>query len=175
MIRRYLKAARKAKALLILDIQPGRSDFFTEAKRLRKWLREPDVGLALDPEWRMGPGEVPGQVIGCVDAARGQRHAAWLDQLVQRDNLPQKLLLIHQFTDDMIPRVPSSRSARAGATCSTSTASAPGRKVAKYKEFAEQATGLPARLQALLQGGHGDDVAAEVMRLTPRPDVVVYE
>src|SRR5204862_1018884 len=38
VIRRYLKAARKAKALLILDIQPGRSDFFTETKRLRKWL-----------------------------------------------------------------------------------------------------------------------------------------
>ena len=56
MIRRYLKAARKAKALLMLDIQPGRSDFFTETTRLRKWLKEPDVGLALDPEWRMGPG-----------------------------------------------------------------------------------------------------------------------
>src|SRR3954469_460799 len=63
VIRRYLKAARKAKALLILDIQPGRSDFFTEAKRLRKYLKHPDVGLALDPEWRMGPGEVPGTVI----------------------------------------------------------------------------------------------------------------
>ncbi len=59
MIRRYLKAARKAKALLILDIQPGRSDFFTETKRLRKWLKEPDVGLALDPEWRMGPARSP--------------------------------------------------------------------------------------------------------------------
>ena len=41
VIRRYLKAARKAKALLILDIQPGRSDFFTETKRLRKWLKDP--------------------------------------------------------------------------------------------------------------------------------------
>ena len=74
VIRRYLKAARKAKALLILDIQPGRSDFFTETKRLRKWLKEPDVGLALDPEWRMGPGQVPGQVIGQRRLARGQRH-----------------------------------------------------------------------------------------------------
>ena len=37
-------------------------------KRLEKWLREPDVGLALDPEWRMAPGQVPGDVIGRVDA-----------------------------------------------------------------------------------------------------------
>jgi hypothetical protein len=34
VIRRYLRAARRAKALLLLDIQPGRSDFFTEATRL---------------------------------------------------------------------------------------------------------------------------------------------
>ena len=75
VIRRYLKAARKAKALLILDIQPGRSDFFTETKRLRKWLKEPDVGLALDPEWRMAPGQVPGKVIGRSAPARSTRPA----------------------------------------------------------------------------------------------------
>ena len=80
--RRYLQAARKAKALLVLDIQPGRSDFFTEATRLRKWLKEPDVGLALDPEWRMGPGQVPGQVIGRVDAREVNATTAWLSQLV---------------------------------------------------------------------------------------------
>ena len=74
VIRRYLRAARQAKALLLLDIQPGRSDFFTETTRLEKWLKEPDVGLALDPEWRVVDGQVPGQVIGHVDAARGQRH-----------------------------------------------------------------------------------------------------
>ena len=73
VIDRYLRAARKAKALLVLDIQPGRSDFYTEARRLERWLAEPDVGLALDPEWRMGPGQIPGQVIGSVAGARGQR------------------------------------------------------------------------------------------------------
>ena len=102
VIRRYLRAARRAKALLVLDVQPGRSDFFTEVTRLRRWLKEPDVGLALDPEWRMGPGEVPGQVIGSVEAREVNAVTAWLSQLVVRDKLPQKLLLIHQFTDDMV-------------------------------------------------------------------------
>ena len=102
VIERYLRAARKAKALLVLDIQPGRSDFFTEATRLERWLREPDVGLALDPEWRMGPDEVPGNVIGSVDAREVNAVSEWLSQLVVRNNLPQKLFLIHQFTDDMV-------------------------------------------------------------------------
>ena len=51
VINRYLAAARRAKALLVLDIQPGHADFLTETRRLDRWLREPDVGLALDPEW----------------------------------------------------------------------------------------------------------------------------
>ena len=102
VINRYLRAARRAKALLILDIQPGRSDFYTETVRLRKWLKEPDVGLALDPEWRMGPDEVPGKVIGSVEAREVNATSAWLAQLVKQHDLPEKLFLIHQFTDDMV-------------------------------------------------------------------------
>ena len=52
-INTYLAAARKAKALLVLDIQPGRGDFLSEAQRLEPWLLQPDVGLALDPEWHV--------------------------------------------------------------------------------------------------------------------------
>ncbi len=53
VIRRYLAAARRHRALLLLNIQPGRQDFLTVVKRLRPWLEQPDVGLALDPESRL--------------------------------------------------------------------------------------------------------------------------
>jgi hypothetical protein len=102
VIRRYLRAARRHNMLLVLDIQPGRSDFFTEATRLERWLREPDVGLALDPEWRVTELEVPGQVIGQVDAREVNATSAWLAQLVAHHDLPQKLFVVHQFTDDMV-------------------------------------------------------------------------
>jgi hypothetical protein len=88
VIRLYLEAARRAKALLVLDIQPGRSDFFTEVVRLQKWLEQPDVGLALDPEWRIGPDEIPGKVIGSVGAREVNAVSAWLSDLVVRDKLP---------------------------------------------------------------------------------------
>jgi len=97
VIGRYLKAARRAKALLLLDIQPGASDFFTEATRLARWLREPDVGLALDPEWRVAPGQVPGQVIGRVDSREVNAVTAWLAKLTQERDLPEKLVVIHQI------------------------------------------------------------------------------
>jgi hypothetical protein len=102
VIRRYLRAARKAKALLLLDVQPGRSNFPKEVARLRKWLKEPDVGLALYPEWRVQSGQVPGQVIGSVNAAEVDAVSAELQRIVDRHDLPEKLFVLHQFTQDMI-------------------------------------------------------------------------
>ena len=51
-------------------IEPGRGDFYAETRRLLKWLKEPDVGLALDPEWRVTEGQVPGQVIDLTTILR---------------------------------------------------------------------------------------------------------
>ena len=60
-VQKYIDAAHRHDALLLLDIQPGRSDFLTVAKRWAWALKDPYVGLALDPEWRMGKHGVPGQ------------------------------------------------------------------------------------------------------------------
>lgn len=175
VIRRYLKAARKAKALLILDIQPGQSDFFTETKRLRKWLKEPDVGLALDPEWRMKPGQTPGQVIGSVGAREVNATTAWLDQLVERHNLPQKLLLIHQFTDDMIPESELKERKGLAYVLNVDGFGTQSLKTAKYRDFASEAHGFRHGFKLFYQEDEGLMSAEAVMRLKPRPDVVVYE
>ncbi|MDA0171796.1 hypothetical protein OJ998_22030 [Solirubrobacter taibaiensis] len=175
VIRKYLKAARKAKALLILDIQPGRSDFFTETKRLRKWLKEPDVSLALDPEWRMGPDEVPGQVIGSVTAQEINVTTDWLNKLTKREKLPQKLVLIHQFTDDMVPEKEIKERSELSIVLNVDGFGTQSLKVAKYKEFTKQATGLRHGFKLFYKEDLGTMTPAAVMRLQPRPDVVVYE
>lgn len=101
-VREYLAAARRHGALVLLDIQPGRSGFLTVARRWEWALRDPRVGLALDPEWRMGPRQVPGRRIGSVGAAEVNRTAAWLSRLVERHRLPEKLFVLHQFRTSMI-------------------------------------------------------------------------
>ena len=175
VIRRYLKAARKAKALLILDVQPGRSDFFTEAKRLRKWLKEPDVSLALDPEWRMKPGEVPGQVIGSVTAQEVNVTTDWLNKLTKREKLPQKLLLIHQFTDDMVPEADLKTRSELSIVLNVDGFGSQSLKVAKYKEFTKQAHEHRHGFKLFYKEDLNTMTPAQVMRLQPRPDVVVYE
>ncbi len=101
----YVRAAHANGALLLLDIQPGRSDFKSVAQRWAWALQYPNVGLALDPEWRMKRREVPGQVIGSVTADEVNRTSAWLSRLTADHDLPEKLLVLHQFRTDMIENI----------------------------------------------------------------------
>ncbi len=56
-IRPWVDAARAAGVYVVLDLQPGRTDFLTQAKLYAELLMQPHVGLALDPEWRLQPGQ----------------------------------------------------------------------------------------------------------------------
>jgi hypothetical protein len=96
IVKAYLNAARRSKALLLLNIQPGQSDFLTEVKSFDSYLREPDVGVALDPEWAMKPKQRPGRFYGQTDGATINDVAAYLSSLVVEGNLPEKALVFHQ-------------------------------------------------------------------------------
>jgi hypothetical protein len=102
VIKRYLAAVRRIKGLLILDIQPGHSAFMDEVRALTPYLLQPDVGLALDPEWSLPVGHVPGKEIGSTDAATVNEVSAYLAKIVRARNLPQKVLIVHQFTEGMV-------------------------------------------------------------------------
>jgi putative cell wall-binding protein len=101
-IRTYLEVARRHGLYLFLDVQPGRSDFLTEVRHYEELLREPDVGLALDPEWRMHGSTRPGQEVGWVHADEVNQVVDYVAGIVREHRLPQKLLVVHQFTHDMI-------------------------------------------------------------------------
>jgi hypothetical protein len=102
-IQAWAEAAQRDGVYVVLDIQPGRTDFLTQAKEYEHVLQLPNVGLALDPEWRLKPGQVPLAQIGSVDIGEVNGVASWLSSLVVNDNLPQKLFVLHQFRLDMLP------------------------------------------------------------------------
>jgi hypothetical protein len=102
-LRQLVDAAGAAGVAVLLDLQPGRTSFLVQAQEYEELLREPHVHLALDPEWRLGPGERHLVRIGSVAAEEVQQVADWLSELVRRERLPQKVLMLHQFTGDMLP------------------------------------------------------------------------
>lgn len=101
-LRPWVDAARDAGMYVMLDLQPGRTDFLTQAKRYAELLKLPNVGLALDPEWRLKPNQVHMVQIGSVTAEEINATSAWLAELTRANNLPQKVLMLHQFRLDMI-------------------------------------------------------------------------
>lgn len=98
----WIEAAQAAGILVVIDLQPGRTDFLTQAKRYENLLREPNVGLALDPEWRLRADQVHLEQIGSVDAAEVNAVGDWLAALTRDAGLPQKMFLLHQFRLSML-------------------------------------------------------------------------
>lgn len=102
VIQPWIDIGAEEGIYVILDLQPGRSDFLSQAKLYEQELLNPHVGLALDPEWRLAPDQVHLQQIGRVDAAEVNQVAEWLATLVREHDLPQKVFLLHQFREFMI-------------------------------------------------------------------------
>ena len=98
----YIEAAEKNGVYVVLDLQPGQSDFLSQAKQYEELLKRPNVGLALDPEWRLAPGQVHLQQIGSVSAEEINETTEWLAELTAENNLPQKAVILHQFSMAMI-------------------------------------------------------------------------
>jgi hypothetical protein len=176
VIDRYLKAARKERALLLLDVQPGRANFMTEVRRLRPWLEQPDVSLALDPEWRVGPGQIPGKVIGTVSVGEVNRVTRYVRGIVRQKRLPQKLLLIHQFTPNMIPdKQRLLRPRELAVTINIDGFGDQPNKIAKYNELSRTEHGFHHGFKLFYEEDTNLMAPKQVLRLRPKPEIVVYE
>lgn len=101
-LRPLIDAAAAAGIYVVLDLQPGHTDFLTQARQYESLLELPNVGLALDPEWRLAPGQVHLRQIGSVSAAEINSVATWLADLTNERGLPQKMFVLHQFRLYMI-------------------------------------------------------------------------
>lgn len=101
-LKQWTAAARLTGVYVVLDLQPGRSSFLSQAQQFADVLEEPNVGLALDPEWRLGPNDHPLERIGSVSISEVNQTVVWLADLVEAHRLPQKLFLLHQFRTDMV-------------------------------------------------------------------------
>ena len=98
----WVEAAEGAGVYVVLDLQPGRTDFLTQARQYEELFRRPWVGLALDPEWRLRPNQVHLKQIGSVGIDEVNRVGAWLAALVREHDLPPKVLTLHQFRLAMV-------------------------------------------------------------------------
>lgn len=102
LVERVYGWARKHEAIMFLDLQVAKSTVQQEVPRLEKFLSRPDVHLGLDPEFSMKRGGLPGKRIGTYDAADINYTIDQLAAIVDKYNLPPKVLVIHRFTRPML-------------------------------------------------------------------------
>ena len=94
--------AKSIDALVFLDIQVGHSNVKDEVTSLETYLKLPNVHLGIDPEFSLKNGHIPGKKIGTFDAEDINNAIDILANLVQKNNLPPKVLVVHRFTQGMV-------------------------------------------------------------------------
>lgn len=134
LIDEYLQAARSVGARLMLDIQPGRSPILDEIAYLEPWLSEPDVDVAIDPEWNVGRRGVPGKTVGSVKASEVNVASRALQRIVADEDLPPKVLVVHQFRKGSVRKRRQVRQRDdVAVTLNFDGIGAPGPKIAGYE------------------------------------------
>lgn len=102
MIQEYIDLAEEEDALLLLDVQLGRASVMEAVEKIEPYLKEPNVHLAIDTEYSVDEGQIPGEDLGEVEGADIQKAVEHVDDMVEEYNLPDKIVLVHQFGNGIV-------------------------------------------------------------------------
>ena len=175
-IEHYRELANSNHMLFFMDMQIGHSTVQAEVNNAWPFLQMPGVDLALDPEFDMPPGTIPGVEFGRMMAAEINWVIDKLSNLVLTQHLPTKVLIIHQFRESMLPDWQHIR-LKPGVEVVTSVDGfgTPGEKLDDYRIFDKQQLiqypgfKLFYRLDTPLMSPR------DVLRMDPPPLMVMYQ
>jgi hypothetical protein len=177
-LRPWVDQARAAGLYVVLDLQPGRADLLAQARRYEELLREPNVGLAVDPEWKLGPRQHPLGQIGGIDASELNRTSAWLAGLTAHYALPQKLFVIHQFRLTMIRHEPALNTTHDELTLlihMDGQGSTPQKNSTWHSVVTARPTNLPLGWKNFYDEDHPMLTPAQTMAKRPAPMMISYQ
>jgi hypothetical protein len=176
LIDSMLEQARAHGFKLILDVQPGHSTYQEELACLLPWLEEPDVYLALDPEFDMWKGQTPDEQIGHTNSDEVNYAINYLDDIMTRKGLPPKVLIVHQFTLNMVPDMENiGRSPNVDLVLDMDGFGAQWLKLDSYRMVMDQGELDFAGIKLFYDQDPGIFSAADVMGMKPLPSVLIYQ
>lgn len=172
----YAEFAKANDMLLFLDVQFGRRTAQVEIEGLKRWLDQPHVHLALDPEFKMGEGHIPRETIGSIDAKDVSWAQQYLAELASAQGIPPKVLVVHQFKFSMIQN-------------KDKVAIVPGVQLVidmdgwgppdlKRSTYADVITNQVIQFNGIKLFFKQDEpimTAEDILKLSPAPDVIIYQ
>jgi hypothetical protein len=181
VVTRVYGWAKEANAVLFIDIQTGHDDIRAILPRFEWILQNPDVHLGIDPEFNLiKSGAIPGTKIGTYDAEDVNYVTGYLADLVQKYDLPPKVLTIHRFTRNGVTNSPNiALRPEVQIVMHMDGWGAPWLKRDSYKDYvvAEpvQYTGFKLFYHNDTKKGNPLMMPEDVLRLHPRPLYIQYQ
>jgi hypothetical protein len=175
-VARYLQIAEEHDLQLFLDLQIGRARILDEVRNIERFLRNPRVHVAIDPEYAVGPDGVPIATPGRISGDEINEVQTYLREFVAQHNLPGKILVVHQYMDDTI--VDPDRVQAMQAVDFVLNMDAFGEvkeKIKKYSHFSAQPHSKHDAFNVFFVHDQYVLSEEEITRLSPMPRIVFYQ
>ncbi len=180
-IDKTISLASEINGIVILDVQIGQSTLENEIPPLLKYLKMPQVNLAIDPEFAMKASQVPGaEYVGTIDAVDINYVINFLAKLVKEYDLPPKILIIHRYRENMVTNYKEiEKIPEVQVVMNMDGWGDIGGKMAIYQEYI---TDQPVQFAGIKLFYHNDTLASstmmtpdEILKLTPEPIYIQYQ
>ncbi len=172
----YIDYAAANGMLVILDLQVGRGTVASEIEKVRDLLALPNVHLAIDPEFAVAEGQVPGEYIGSVTAESISYAQQVLAEISATHGIPPKLLIVHQFREDMIANKEQlAPYPGVQLVIDADGYGAPELKTAVYNFLVRDEPVEFAGVKLFYRQDVPVMSAQEILALVPSPDVIIYQ
>jgi hypothetical protein len=176
VIEKVANWAEERGWLLILDIQTGRSTVDKELPALVPYLKRPYVHLALDPEFAMKAGKKPGIHMGTMDAAEVNHAIGVLSKIVEKYQLPPKVLVVHRWTYKMLTNSSKIRlDPRVQVVIDMDGFGPPANKKGAYRWFVVRHPVQYAGFKLFYKNDKPMMTPEEVLEMYPKPNYIQYQ
>jgi len=174
-LRWWLDTAAAQGVWVVLDIQPGRSPLTSELSFVEPFLQEPNVHLAVDPEFIVGEDGIPGTNLGRIDGETLNAVQAWLNGVAERSG-QHKILIIHQFDNRMIENKAAIQDyPLVDLVWDADGYGGPGAKSGDYNQYRAEPGFEYGGFKLFYNLDTPLMTPAQVLALEPRPAYVVYQ
>jgi hypothetical protein len=163
--------------LLFLDVQVGLSTVEQELAPLIPYLEKPYIHLALDPEFAMKDGKLPGRDwMGHMDAAEVNHAVDVLAKIVDEHKIPPKVLVVHRFTRNMLTNASQIKlDPRVQVVIDMDGYGAPSGKKAAYRLWVVRHPVQYTGFKLFFKNDHPMMTPSQVLELYPRPMYIQYQ
>jgi hypothetical protein len=175
-VNEWIALAEEYDVQLILDLQIGRAGILDEVRRIERFLLNPRVHVAIDPEYAVGPQGIPIATPGRISGHVINDVQGYLDDLVKRHKLPRKMLIIHQYMNATITDGEATTDYEdVDLVLNMDAFGAVHEKRKKYEMFANRPYAEHASYNVFLKLDERVSSEHEILSLSPQPDVIFYQ